>query len=149
MGLLATIDSHVPEKMSSLVHSLELKRHELPSVSPTWVPSRLLPAPIPVGKLHRSHAEILIAGPGLPFTAKGLVFCHRINDVGWWTPSPISRDYFHAWLTTGSTQAPAARRAVNRFSSLDEPQEAHETGAMALLFIDRDTGDGYLHGWDE
>lgn len=146
VGLLATIDSHVPEKMSRLVHSLELKRNELPSLSPTWAPSRLLPVPIPVGKLRRGLSEILIAGPGLPFTAKELVFCHRINDIAWWTPSPISRDYFHAWLTTSS---PQAQRPFPRLTPFDEPHEAHETGALALLFIDRETGDGYLQGWDE
>jgi protein ImuB len=143
VGLLATRDSHVPEDVCHLVQSLELKPSERMTEPPPWAPSRLLPTPVPLGRLTRTprsgggpgEPELLVVGPGLPFTARNIRFVLRLDGIGWWTPTAVARDYFHAWLggTKNTENAAAAGEAAGR----------------ALFFVDRRTGEAFLHGWDE
>ena len=56
-------------------------------------------------------------------------FTLRLDGVGWWTRSPVARDYARAWLATGSPGASLC--------------------GEAWAYVDRSTGEGVLQGWLE
>jgi protein ImuB len=94
-------------------------------------PSRLLPEPIPIGKISKGA---VIAVDGRLYAIERLNFVMRLDGVEWWSETPASRDYATAWLISG----PGAR-----------PGGGAPTTALAWVFVDRTTGEGYLQGWCE
>ncbi|HZO14309.1 MAG TPA: DNA polymerase Y family protein [Polyangiaceae bacterium] len=129
VGVLQLQESHRPEARSHLVApALPLAEKKTTPVNRIALPepTRLLPRPITIGAIERG-ALVTSAheafGTDL-FIVEGLRSSARIDRVEWWTTSPVCRDYARAWLRSG----------------LDELAEA-------WMFVDRSTGQSFLHGW--
>ncbi|MBM4358548.1 MAG: hypothetical protein FJ096_10620 [Deltaproteobacteria bacterium] len=90
-------------------------------------PTRLLPEPLCIGSLRPGA----LVGTGRTlYVVEHLRLAARLEDVEWWTVSPVSRDYARVKLRTG----------------LSATQHEH---AEAWVFVDRLTGRAFLHGWFE
>ncbi len=161
VGLLAVEDTHRPEAASRLVPvTLGAEpRKKSPaqlSLPGAWSqpkealppPARLLPAPIPLGKVARGGVVAIggspreVGGGGEPhlFAIEKMEHLVRLDGVEWWTRSPASRDYARAWLVSGGGE--------------DRPRGARGGAAKAacaeaLLYVVRKTGEVYLQGWYE
>jgi protein ImuB len=167
VGLLATLDAHRPEASSRLVPVTltgEARRKRrtqlsLPGLSsqkddPLPPPSRLLPVPVPLGRVARGGVVAIPRGPGLPgapqssagFAASGEPHLFaidrftpllRLDGVEWWTRSPASRDYMRAWMTSGGSLAEKGKGTAKAAS------------AEALVYVVKRTGEMFLQGWYE
>ncbi|MFT3769535.1 MAG: hypothetical protein QM820_29200 [Minicystis sp.] len=159
VGLLAEEDAHRPESQSRLVpvsldgNAVKGKgsaRREQLSFPGTWSekkdpippPARLLPAPIPLGKVTKGGVVAIGATPKGPggdpqiFAIEKLEFLMRLDGVEWWTKSPASRDYARAWLASGGDER-GPRSKVKAACG------------EALVYVVRKTGEMYLQGWYE
>jgi protein ImuB len=126
-------------------------------------PTRILARPIPVGTLQPGAliaAGVVTTGPRgaarfreAQQTSGGhslylidhLKHASRIDQVEWWTPDPVCRDYARAWLHTSAglrTSGPGRGRGAVHARASDQ----HEYGE-AWVFIDRATQRCFLHGW--
>jgi protein ImuB len=114
-------------------------------------PARMLPAPIPLGKVTSGGVVVigdspkgLVAGaePHL-FAIEKMEHLMRLDSVEWWTKSPASRDYARAWLVSGGEEGAKSARGANG------GRAAKAACAEALLYIVRKTGEVYLQGWYE
>ena len=85
-------------------------------------PTRLLPEPVALGRIGRK--SVVLVDRQL-YTIEELGFVMRLDGVEWWTPSPTARDYLRAWMVSGGT------------------------AAEAWVYVDRQTGEGWLQGWSE
>jgi protein ImuB len=156
VGLLAIEDAHRPEATSRLVpatlgaeprkKSAARAQLSLPGEwsrpkEPLPPPARLLPAPIPLGKVT-SGGVVAIGGGSEPhlFAIARMEHLMRLDGVEWWTKSPASRDYARAWLVSGSDEG--AKRANGKSA-------AKAACAEALVYVVRKTGEMYLQGWYE
>jgi protein ImuB len=83
--------------------------------------TRLLASPQPLGTGPMAKGNLVVCMP-VALEIKAMQFDVRLHGVDWWTSSPISRDYARAWL-------------------------ANESGGTAWVYVDRTTGDSWLHGW--
>lgn len=134
VGVLVPDASHVPEKRARLV---ALDAALRPVVTPhrkkrddqlaLWPadapdpPTRLLPAPVPLeGKLVKGG---FVTVDRRAFTVGEIVRTERVEDVAWWTGSPVSRDYARVWLV------------------------GPEGGASAWVMRDRKRDRLMVHGW--
>jgi len=139
VGVLRTVDSHRPEAQSQLV-AVKLNTTQaaplllrVPERRPEpWLHqatvTRLLPKPVLVGRIGRG--QILALDHGL-YVIDALRLEARLDQVEWWTPEPVARDYARAWLHTAGAL----------------PQQ-HEH-AEAWVYVDRLTGRAFVHGWFE
>ncbi len=103
-------------------------------------PTRMLSQPIEIGRLEPG-ALIGVKTPSSRFASSSsgcnlyrierLELATRVDRVQWWTPSPVCRDYAHAWLRTGE-----------RNQGSDPPELAE-----AWVYIERTSGRGFIHGW--
>jgi protein ImuB len=153
VGVLRLVDSHRPEAKSQLV-PVALDTVSLRDSSKRTTahnsrmshladnePSRILPAPIEIaqlkpGALISARAGAAVnhsSGMGL-YLIDHLRLSLRIDNVQWWSPSPVCRDYARAWLRTG-IDAPSQHSSAER--------------AEAWVYLDRSTGRSYLQGWYE
>jgi protein ImuB len=155
VGLLAVEDAHRPEAQSRLVPvsldgaARKARREQLTfpgafaaQKDPLPPPARLLPAPIPLGKVSKGGVVAVGAtarGPGGDpqiFAIEKLDFLMRLDAVGWWTKTPASRDYARAWLVSGGDDR-GPRGKVRAASG------------EALVYVVRKTGEMFLQGWYE
>lgn len=146
VGRLRWVQSHRPESSSALepLRALDLRALDLRAQEP-WAPgsprgeakeaelrgaesalgtaidavTRLLPRPLPFPAPLR-EGEPVGVGRRL-YTIERVRFVQRLEAVEWWTSQPVSRDYLRVWL--GSP----------------------EGGLEALVFVDRDSRQRYLH----
>ncbi|MCA9620298.1 MAG: DNA polymerase Y family protein [Myxococcales bacterium] len=140
VGMLSLLDSHRPEVRSRLVavtpsvmSSCAAPTH--PDGDQVLAPSRLLPRPIALGKL--TEGSLIPTGREL-FLVDRLQHLARLDRVEWWSPSPLCRDYALAWIHHGPISS-GPRRLHER------PEEREH--ALALVYLDRLDGQGYLQGW--
>ncbi len=145
LGVLSEVDSHRPEARSRLV-PVDLKS-EAGYVQMTWdslfhpEPTRILPAPIAMGSNFAGHPH-----PGSALATGSLIHVDhhlylvdrlrlsaRIDRVEWWSPSPVSRDYARAWV----------------HHDLRRNDREQTERAVAWMFVDHRTKQGFLHGWYE
>ncbi len=174
VGLLAIEDGHRPETTSRIVpvtlgaeprrKSARREQLSLPGAwshpsEPLLPPARLLPAPIPLGKVT-SGGVVAIGDSPRGLTAGGephLVALEkmehrmRLEGVEWWSKTPASRDYARAWLVSGapvtggsSPYPPALSRAQGKGA-----RATRAACAEALVYVVRKTGEMYLQGWYE
>ncbi|MFO0760035.1 MAG: DNA polymerase Y family protein [Byssovorax sp.] len=160
IGVLAVCDAHKPEARSKLrpAHlgprprsgqqlSLPGAFVEPPRLDPALSPMRLLPKPIPLGRVAKG--TVVLIDQHL-FSIDDLRFVQRLDKAEWWTGSGPSRDYMRAFLSSGDG---AAR--LERFRSIDGPPGRRASspagGACgeALVYVDRKTREAFLHGWCE
>jgi protein ImuB len=161
IGVLAIQDAHRPEARSKLrpanVMSRTLRRDAQmafpgtwsapPPLDPALEPARMLPAPVPLGRIGKSS---VIAVDQQLFAIDKLEFVMRLDKAEWWAHSPASRDYVRAWLSSGDELL-----RVERLTSVDIAPARGRTGAVggasgeALIYVDRNTREAFLQGWCE
>jgi protein ImuB len=157
VGLLTVEDAHRPEASSRLVPAtlgapahkkrgaaaqLSLPGEWSQKKDPLPPPTRLLPAPIPLGKVLNGGVVAIGSGPrpgAEPhlFAIEKLEHLLRLDGVEWWTRSPASRDYARAWLVSGGEEAARGKGP------------AKAAAAEALVYVVRKTGEMFLQGWYE
>jgi protein ImuB len=165
VGVLTIEDAHRPEATSRIVPvTLGAKprrrggRREQLSLPGAWSdpgepllpPARLLPAPIPLGKVTSGGVVAIgdsprgLAAGGEPhlFAIEKLDHLMRLDSTEWWTKTPASRDYARAWLVSGASGAPSPARAPGKGA-------AKAACAEALVYVVRKTGEMFLQGWYE
>ena len=138
VGVLVPESEHVPEKRARLVPLDQATLRPLASHrkkgrgddqlalwprSAPEPPTRLLPVPALLeGRLVKGG---FVTVDRRPFTVGHVAHGERLDEVGWWTPSPVSRDYATVWLAGA------------------------ESGAEAWIMRDRRRGRLYVHGWHD
>lgn len=144
VGTLAIEDAHRPEKRSRLCPVAmgqgrapraraepRVARVAEPRVVRVAEPSRLLPEPLPLGRVSlrmlASEQRALAVGHHL-YQVGSVELSHRLSGVEWWTGAPVSRDYVRASLTS---------------------QGEHPAIGEAWIYWDRAVGEAFLHGWWE
>jgi protein ImuB len=159
VGLLAIEDAHRPEAKSRLVpvslheprkKSAHREQLSLPGEwsrpkEPIPPPARLLPAPIPLGRVTSGGVVAIGDGPkGVGsgsdpqvFAIDKLEYLMRLDGVEWWTKTPASRDYARAWLVSGEESGKKGKSG------------AKAACAEALVYVVRKSGEMYLQGWYE
>jgi len=143
VGVLAVLDAHRPEARSRLVPLKDLDAKALREEASddedeaTYPePTRLFDPPVPIGKVAKNA---VIAVDQRLYAIEHVRFVMRLDGVEWWTSAPASRDYGLAWLVPGAPPAKTGK-------TTEGPARAP---AMAWIFVDRSTGEGYLQGWCE
>ncbi len=170
LGLLAIEDAHRPEAASRLVPATlgaEPRRRrgarEQLSLPGEWSrpeepippPARLLPAPIPLGRVTSGDVVAIGSSPrgvgagaggGEPhlFAIEKLTHLMRLDRVEWWTRQPASRDYARAWLTSGGDDGARGTGGAGGKKSA-----AKAASAEALVYVVKKTGEMFLQGWYE
>lgn len=158
VGLLSEEDAHRPEAQSRLVPvtlggdkrkpRAKATQLSLPGAvgeakDPFPPPTRLLPAPIPLGKVVKGGVVAIGDSPRGPsgepliFGVEKLEFLMRLDGVEWWKKSAASRDYARAWLVSGSDERPARGKGTRAACG------------EALVYVSRKTGEMFLQGWYE
>ncbi len=159
VGVLVTIDDHRPEKRSLLASptsplptrerkkSLQLPLFDSTADHGPPEPPRLLPRPIPLGtnaeggrRLSALRAGTTVFIGKVAFTIQHVRFDRRIDGVAWWTKGVVHRDYLRVALA----EEPRPQRG-SLFTNDTSPRGAAE----AWVFVDRRTGETFLHGWWE
>jgi protein ImuB len=145
VGVLSLQNSHIPESRGRLSPVIGLNRtspdragrasrpraragrKSEPGQPPAWPehapapPTRLLDVPVTIqGRVNRGG---FVTIENTPFTVQQVVFAERLDDIGWWTGAPQSRDYAFVWLA------------------------GEEGGAEAWVMRDRRRKKIFLHGW--
>lgn len=155
VGVLEMRDAHRPEARSVLVpvEVAAKARKPAPVLSESAEPTRLLPSPVPIGRVQEGSEVVL---DGKPYTVLQMRFEMRLSAVEWWTESPVSRDYARVWLLAKKEQDKNKNQNPRtvRNASAPAPQEAAgvdgaQICAEAWVFVDRTTGEAFLHGWSE
>lgn len=160
IGVLTVLDAHKPEARSKLrpvtlgAHARSGKQLTLPGawsepprLDPALEPVRLLPRPLPLGRLAKGT---VVAIDQQLFAVDDLRFVQRLDKVEWWTGAPAHREYMRAFLSSGDG---AAR--LERLRSIDGPPGRRASGPAggacgeALVYMDRKTKEFYLQGWCE
>jgi protein ImuB len=154
LGLLAIEDAHRPEAQSRLVPVTLGARREQLAFPGAWSrpasaippPCRLLPAPIPLGKVGGGGMVAVGDSPrdGDPqvFAIEKMTHLMRLDGVEWWTRTPASRDYARAWLVSGHAEGRLERAARGKSG-------VKAASGEALVYVMRRTGEVFLQGWYE
>jgi protein ImuB len=126
VGVLELRSVHRPEARTELVPlddvSSFAKRSPPKSMaSDAEFPTRVLQEPVPLEPMPGGRLTVSIDNQ--LFTIEKTKPMMRLDQVEWWTPSPICRDYARVWLTSG-------RKNVEGW-----------------IFTDRVTGRTFLHGY--
>jgi len=124
VGTLSLQPSLRPELRSTL-RPARLQVPPLPSAPGTLGASvtRLLPSPVALGQGPITPGRLVLCVPSQALEAGRVQFDARLDAVHWWTDSPVSRDYVRVWL------------------------RSQQSGATAWVYVDRITGESWLHGW--
>jgi protein ImuB len=153
VGTLVTVDDHRPERRSRLEwgpsseSASAVKRRRAEPRRPARrassdeqlrlfgpEPTRVLPAPLRLAGPPREGERLVIDGEA--FVVRKVSFERRIDAVSWWTEDSPSRDYLAVELAASGARAPQRRG-----------EEAPST--VAWVFVDRRTGESFLHGFWE
>jgi protein ImuB len=135
VGTLRLGRAHRPEARSALRPVLSTSAPPCPApVAPGepggpslgWHTTRLLPAAAPIGGARLEVGQLVLLGATPPFELRGVRLDARLDALEWWTGSPLRRDYARVWLAG-----------------------ARGDGATAWVYVDRELGESYLHGWLE
>jgi protein ImuB len=149
VGTLVTVDDHRPERRSRLewgpssessAVGAKRRRRAARRASPSAEqlrlfgpePTRVLPAPLRLAGPPREGERLMVDGEA--FVVRKVEFDRRIDAVTWWTEDSPSRDYLAVELAAARAQE---RRGV-------EPPST-----VAWVFVDRRTGETFLHGFWE
>jgi protein ImuB len=141
VGVLEIVDAHRPEARSRLVPVEQAERGRgwapdfITAPTPFEEPARLLPRPIPLGRVGRGA---IVAIDRHMYAIERMRFVMRLDGVEWWTAQPASRDYVRAWLASGSPGGKPPREGASPSSS-----------GEAWIYVDRATGEAFLQGWCE
>ncbi|MEJ7731917.1 MAG: hypothetical protein WKG00_22245 [Polyangiaceae bacterium] len=133
MGVLEAVDAHRPEQRSRLApvdrsragSAVDARGSPAPAASAAAAcvgPTRLLPRPVSLGRFARGAVAMV---DRQLFTIEDARFVMRLDGVEWWTDAPVSRDYLRARLVSSSAVA------------------------EGWVYVDRQTGEGWLQGWCE
>jgi protein ImuB len=145
VGVLVEVDDHRPERRSRLA-PVDLKRtHEKAAsddVSEQREPTRLFVEPVPIGRVARGA---VIAFERKLYTVARLDFTMRLGDIGWWTPSPVSRDYARVLLVPGEGAGSTENISLVG-NNRGRKQPASGPVVDALVYVDRGTGEAFLQG---
>ena len=142
VGVLEVVDAHRPEARSRLAQVSTERRpaaDPAPIGPPPEAPARMLPRPIPLGQVGRGA---IVAVDRQLFAIERMRFVMRLDGVEWWTATPVSRDYFKAWLASGPPTGGGARPMT-----LGEARPG--PAGEAWIYVDRATGEAFLQGWCE
>ncbi len=166
VGVLELVDDHRPELRSALVGIHEAAeraalrsraaaksraRAQLPLFQERGPsePARVLPRPIPLGCTQEGGRRLSAFQPGTAlfvgkdaFTIREVRFDRRLDGVAWWSKGVVRRDYFRVRLACSARLGPQ-RLAVS------PPAPPSAAIADAWVFLDRHTGEVFLHGWWE
>jgi len=176
VGVLATVDDHRPEKRSQLVSPTQPIRVEnrkakisqlalfdcLHELGPAE-PARLLPRPVPLGLTVDGGRRLSALRPKTTlfigkdvFTIQSVRFDRRIDGVAWWSKGVVYRDYLRVTLAAvqgaavqGAAVQGAAVQGVAVQGAAVQGAESNVASAEAWVFVDRHTGEAFLHGWWE
>lgn len=151
VGVLELRDAHRPESRSALVPAqLSAKAPKNPQKQGDCAePTRLLPSPVPIGRVQ-AGTEIVLDGKA--YTVLQMRFEMRLSSVEWWTESPVARDYARVWLRA---KKEPEKRGVRKVLAPALQDEGRAEGgdesicAEAWVFVDRLSGEAFLHGWSE
>jgi protein ImuB len=126
VGVFELRSVHRPEARTELVPlddvSSFAKRSPTKSLaSDAEFPTRVLQEPVPLEPIP--GARLTVSIDNQLFTIEKTKPMMRLDQVEWWTPSPVCRDYARVWLTSG-------RKNVEGW-----------------IFTDRVTGRTFLHGY--
>ena len=171
VGVLATVDDHRPEKRSQLVSPTQPIRVEnrkakisqlalfdcLHELGPAE-PARLLPRPVPLGLTVDGGRRLSALRPKTTlfigkdvFTIQSVRFDRRIDGVAWWSKGVVYRDYLR--VTLAAVQGAAVQGAAVQGAAVQgaavQGAESNVASAEAWVFVDRHTGEAFLHGWWE
>jgi protein ImuB len=125
VGVLQIVPVHRPETRTKLVALRDVQAH--PSViakhamSDDEFPVRVLAKPVPFTIMPGDGATVSIDHQ--LFTVRRTSHFMRFDQVEWWTPAPVCRDYVRVWLTSG------------------------KKNLEAWVFTDRHTKKTFLHGY--
>jgi protein ImuB len=168
VGVLVTVDDHRPEKRSLLSSPTApppdaLRRNKKSPQLPLFEntgdlgppePPRLLPRPIPLGtsadggrRLSALRAGTTVFIGKVAFTIRHVRFDRRIDGVAWWTKGVVHRDYLRVRLAEEANTA--TRGSLFGATSSLQGGLPEKGGAEAWVFVDRRTGETFLHGWWE
>jgi protein ImuB len=161
VGMLKLEDDHRPEHGARLEWSNVLSENRARtarrasvkaqtdlkfSVPKPEEPSRLLPTPVALGPFgatrdgsKRGSSNFLKSGGTLvidseTFTIRSVQFDRRMDSVVWWTKVSPSRDYLRVELELPASTKRSAESAAT---------------ILAWIYIDRKTGEAFLHGFWE
>ena len=122
VGVLKVVDAHRPEAKSVLTQvTLQPVRHSRSVGRRSRFPTRLLPRPMPLHAALRVQASLFLGERA--YTIERVRFERRLEAVEWWSALPTSRDYYRVQL------------------------QGAEGVLEALVFVDRNSGARYLHGF--
>jgi|SRR6266545_325080 len=127
VGVLELSSVYRPEGRTRLVplndisRPVEVDRGLEHTASDAEFPTRLLSKPVPL--TTTPHHDLVVSIDHQLYTVRNATPSMRFEDVEWWTPSPMSRDYMRVWLNSGSKNV------------------------QAWIFVDRKTGQAFLHGY--
>ncbi len=127
VGVLELSSLHRPEARTRLVPLHDVSRRAKVDVtlehtaSDAEFPTRLLSKPIPL--TTTPNRGLVVSIDHQLFTVQNATQSMRFEDVEWWTPSPVCRDYMRVSLTSCSKNV------------------------QAWVFVDRRTGQSFLHGY--
>lgn len=159
VGMLTVEDDHRPERRSRLEWSniLSERRARVARRANTKAqanltfsypkpqePSRLLPTPVALGSIGTASKSgnlgFLKSGGALAiesetFTIRSVQFDRRMDSVVWWTKVSPSRDYLRVELELPSHAKKSAGESAATI--------------LAWIYIDKKTGEAFLHGFWE
>jgi protein ImuB len=128
LGTLELVDSHRPEAKSKLVpaefaapssKAARLRKTEPLFSDQPGTPTRLLSEPC---ELHAPlRVGVNLAIDHNLYTIEHLCFEKRLDEVEWWSHTPVARDYVRLWL------------------------QGSAGGFEAIAYVDRNNGRRYLH----
>jgi protein ImuB len=126
VGVLELADVHRPEARTVLapiddVSSFRKRPLSRRVASDVEFPTRVLPKPVPVEPMPGGDFTVSIDNQ--LFTVKSSRPMMRLDQIEWWTSSPVCRDYARVWLSSG------------------------HKNVEGWIFTDRLTGRTFLHGY--
>lgn len=128
MGTLQVVDSLRPEARSKLARIDDPNSRPKPSQTGIELGAaitRLLPKAQRLGRARLTPGQELSAPELGRCTIGSVALDNRLEAVEWWTPDPVHRDYVRVWL------------------------EGWTTRGTAWVYVDRASGQLFLHGWQE
>lgn len=129
VGVLSLVDQHRPEARTRLVpvdDAMINGRTKAAALPARFIegdlPTRILSRPMLIPTPERGALVVI---DKRPFVIEGMRHTARIDRVDWWATDPVHRDYLRAWL------------------------KHDDHVCEAWVYVDRQTGKAYVHGWFE
>jgi protein ImuB len=109
VGVLEVVPVHRPETRTKLVALQDVQAHPSSGAKRTMsddeFPVRVLAKPVPFTIMPGDGSTVSIDHQ--LFTIRRTSHFMRFDQVEWWTPSPVCRDYVRVWLTSGKKNVEA------------------------------------------